>query len=90
MANEQGQGHPGQFQIPQDSAFQLNDTCIMQGLTDLSQTLTAQGVPNLIARFNGTRKGLFQWLKSIEEHAIVIYVSDNQGNCKYVAVKFLD
>ena len=49
----------------------------MQALTNLSQTLTAQGVPNLIARFNGTRKSLFQWLKSIEEHAIVIYVSIN-------------
>ena len=60
MANEQGQGHPGQFQMPQDSAFQFND--IMQGLTNLSQTLTAQGVPN----FNGTRKSLFQWLKSLK------------------------
>ena len=88
MANEQGQGHPGQFQMPQNLAFQFND--IMQGLTNLSQTLTAQGVPNLIVRFNGTRKSLFQWLKSIEEHAIVIYVSDNQGNYKYVAVTFLD
>ena len=75
MANEQGQGHPGQFQMPQDSSFQFND--IMQGLTNLLQTLTAQGIPNLIARLNGTRKTLFQWLKYIEEHAIVIYVSIN-------------
>ena len=75
MANEQGVGHPGQFQMPQDSAFQFNH--IMQGLTNLSQTLTAQGVPNLIARFNGTRKSLFQWLKSIEEHAIVRHFSIN-------------
>ena len=88
MANKQGQGHPGQFQMSQDLAFQFNDS--MQGLTNLSQTLTAQGVPNLIARFNGTRKSLFQWLKSIEELAIVIYVLDDQGNCKYVAVKVLD
>ena len=75
MANEQGQGHLGQFQMPQDSAFQFND--IMQGLTNLSQTLTTHGVPNLIARFNGTQNSLLQWLKSIEEHAIVIYVSIN-------------
>ena len=83
-----GQGQPGQFQMLQDPAFQLND--IMQELINVSPNLTAEGIPNLIARFNGTRENLFQWLKSIEEHAIVVYVSDNQGNCKYVAVKFLD
>ena len=73
-----GQGQPDQFQMPQDPAFQLND--IMQELTNVSHNLTAEGIPNLIARFNGTRENLFQWLKSIEEHAIVVYVSDNQGN----------
>ena len=85
---DDGQGHPGQFQMSQDPAFQLNN--IMQELTNVSHNLTAEGIPNLIARFNGTRENLFQWLKSIEEHAIVVYVSDNQGNCKYVAVQFLD
>ena len=74
--------------MPQDPAFQFND--IMQELTNVSQNLTAEGIPNLIARFNGIRKNLFQWLKSIEEHAIVVYVSDNQGNCKYVTAKFLN
>ena len=74
--------------MPQDPAFQLND--IMQELTNVSQSLTAEGILNLIARFNGTRENLFQWLKSIEEHVIGVYFSDNQGNCKYVAVKFLD
>ena len=83
-----GQGQPDQFQMPQDPAFQLND--IMQELTNVSHNLTAEGIPNLIAGFNGTRENLFQWLKFIEEQAIVVYVSDNQGNCKYVAVKFLD
>ena len=74
--------------MSQDPAFQLND--LMQELTNVSQNWTAEGIPNLIARFNGTRENLFQWLKSIEEHAIVVYVSDKQGNCKYVAVQFLD
>ena len=72
----------------QDPAFLLND--IMQDLTNLSQILTSQGVPSLIVRSNGTRESLFQWLKSTEERAVVVCVSDNQGNCKYVAVKFLD
>ena len=57
-----GQGQPDQFQMPQDPAFQLND--IMQELTNVSHNLTAEGIPNLIARFNGTRENLFQWLKS--------------------------
>ena len=83
-----GQGQPGQFQMPQDPAFQFND--IMQKLTNATQNLIAEGIPNLIARFNGTRENLFKWLKSIEEHAIVVYVSDNQRNCKYGAVKLLD
>ena len=55
-----GQGQPGQFQMPQDPAFQFND--IMHELTNVSQNLTAEGIPNLIARFNGTRENLFQWL----------------------------
>ena len=79
------QGQRGQFQMPQDSAFQFNN--IMHELTNVSQNLTAVGVPKLIARFNDTRENLFQWRKSIKEHAIVVYVSDNQGNCNYVAVK---
>ena len=62
--------------MSQDPAFQLND--LMQELTNVSQNWTAEDIPNLIARFNGTRENLFQWLKSIEEHAIVVYVSDNQ------------
>ena len=67
---------------------QFND--IMQELTKVLQNLTAESIPNLTARFNGTRENLFQWLKSIEEHAIVVYGADNQGNLKYVAVKCLD
>ena len=62
--------------MSQDPAFQLND--LMQELTNVSQNWTAEGIPNLNARFNGTQENLFQWLKSIEEHAIVVYVSDNQ------------
>ena len=47
-----GQGQPGQMQMPQDPAFQFND--IKQELTKVSQNLTAESIPNLIARFNGT------------------------------------
>ena len=66
----QGQGQRDQLQMPQNPAFQFND--IMHELTNLSQNLTAQDIPNLITRFNDTQESLFQWLKSIEEHAIVV------------------
>ena len=56
-----GQGQPGQFQMPQGPAFQFND--IIQELTNVSQNLTEEDIPNLIAKFNGFRENLFQWLK---------------------------
>ena len=69
MDDGQGQGQRAQIQI-QYLAFQLNET--VQELTNLSQALTAQGIPNLIARFNGTRESLFEWLKSTKEHAFIM------------------
>ena len=60
MADGQGQGQPAQMQQPvqmqiQDPAIQVFAN-LTQELTNVSQALTAQGISNIVIRFDGNPK----------------------------------
>ena len=60
MADGQGQGQPAQMQ--QSVQMQIQDPAIqvfanlIQELTNVSQALTAQGISNIVIRFDGNPK----------------------------------
>ena len=50
-----GQGQPGQMQMPQDLTVQVFAK-LTQELTNVSQALTAQSISNIVLRFDGNPK----------------------------------
>ena len=70
-----GQGQPGQMQMPQDPAVQVFAN-LTQELTNVSQALTAQGISNIVLRFDGNPKKYREWIKSIEKYAVLVNVPE--------------
>ena len=70
-----GQGQPGQMQMPQDPAVQVFAN-LTQELTNVSQALTAQGISNIVLRFDGNPKNYREWIKSIEKYAVLVNVPE--------------
>ena len=88
-----GQGQPGQMQMPQDPAVQVFAN-LTQELTNVSQALTARGISNIVLRFDGNPKNYREWIKSIEKYAVLVNVLEARkkinrlsvirGRCKWV------
>ena len=57
-----GQGQPGQMQIPQDPTVQ-GFANLTQELTNVSQALTAQDISNIALRFDGNPKSYREWIR---------------------------
>ena len=70
-----GQGQPGQMQMPQDPAVQVFAN-LTQELTNVSQALTAQGISNIVLRFDGNPKNYREWINSIEKYAVLVNVPE--------------
>ena len=78
MADGQGQGQPAQMQQPvqmqiQDPAIQVFAN-VTQELTNVTQALTAQGISNIVLRFDGNPKKSRERIKSIEKYAVLVNV----------------
>ena len=71
MADGQGQ----QGQIPVDPAVQVFAN-LTQELTNFSQALTAQGISNIVLKFDGNPKNYKEWIKSIEKYAILVHLPE--------------
>ena len=74
-----GQGQPGQMQMPQDLAVQ-DFANLTQELTNISQALTAQGISNIVLRFDGNPKRYREWIKSFETYAVLVNVPEPVKN----------
>ena len=61
-----GQGQQGQVSMQVDPAVQVFAN-FTQELTNVSQALTAQGISNIVLRFDGNPKNYREWIKSIEK-----------------------
>ena len=70
-----GQGQPGQMQMPQDPAVQVFAN-LTRELTNISHSLTAQGISNIVLRFDGNPKNYREWIKSIEKYAVMVNVPE--------------
>ena len=68
-----GQGQPGQMQV--DPAVQVFAN-LTQELTNVSQALTAQGISNIVLRFDGNPKNYREWIKSIEKYAVLVNIPE--------------
>ena len=64
-------GQEQQGQIPVDPAVQIFAN-LTQELTNVSQALTAQGISNIVLKFDGNPKNYMEWIKSIEKYAILV------------------
>ena len=66
-----GQGQQGQAPMQVDPAVQVFAN-LTQELTNVSQALTAQGISNIVLRFDGNPKNYREWIKSIEKYAVLV------------------
>ena len=63
------------MQMPQDPTAQVFAN-LTQELTNVLQALTAQGISNIVVRFDGNPKNYRKWIKSIEKHAVLVNVPE--------------
>lgn len=47
-------------------------------LTNVSNALTAQGISNIVVRFDGSPKNYREWIKSIEKYATLVNIADER------------
>ena len=55
--------------------FSIN---INRELTNVSQTLTTQGILNIVPTFHGNTKNYREWIKSIEKYATLVNLPDDR------------
>ena len=70
-----GQGQQGQVPMQVDPAVQVFAN-LTQELTNVSQALTAQGISNIVLRFDGNPKNYREWIKSIEKYAVLVNIPE--------------
>ena len=51
---------------------------INRELTNVSQTLTTQGILNIVPTFHGNTKHYREWIKSIEKYATLVNLPDDR------------
>ena len=51
---------------------------INRELTNLSQTLTTQGISTVVQKFDGQSRNFREWMKSIEKYATLVNVPDDR------------
>ena len=49
---------------------------LTQELTNVSQVLTAQGISNIVLRFDGNPKNYREWIKSTEKYTVLVNVPE--------------
>ena len=49
---------------------------LTQKLTNVSQALKAQGISNIVLRFDGNPKIYREWIKSIEKYAVLVNIPE--------------
>ena len=60
---------------------------LFREITNVQERLEVQGFPCEIVRwYYGNQEGFLEWFRSLRENSICLYICDDRGNCKYVAV----
>ena len=70
MADEQAQA---QAQAQAQVFININ-----RELANVSQALTAQGISNIVLKFDGNPKNFREWMKSIEKYATLVNIPDDR------------
>ena len=49
-------------------------------LTNVTHTLTAQGISGIVSKFDGNPKHFREWIKSIDKYAMLVNADDEGKN----------
>ena len=47
-------------------------------LTNVSNALTAQGISNIVVKYDGSPKNYREWIKSVEKYATLVNIPDDR------------